>query len=111
MVTAQLLGFQKRRAVGRSLKRHERITSFENAISKGAEQLRLVCLQLGGRPISLWDSEYGCASFVNQTADIALEERRSLADKLMRLRPLSLLVGTATSLLWKRTPQKAWSQV
>ncbi len=60
--------------------RHERITSFENAISKGAEQLRQVCLQLGGRPISLWDSEYGCASFVNQTADIK-------ADKLMRLRP------------------------
>ena len=66
--------------------RHERITSFENAITKGAFQLRQVCLQLGVRPISFWDSEYGCASFVNQTADIE-------ADKVMRLRPNRCLWG------------------
>ena len=86
--------------------RHERITSFENAISKGAEQLRQVGLQLGGRPISLWDSEYGCASFVNQTADIALEERRSLADKLMRLRPNRCLWGPPPPYSGKGRPKK-----
>ncbi len=79
--------------------RHERITSFENAISKGAEQLRQVCLQLGGRPISLWDSEYGCASFVNQTADIE-------ADKLMRLRPNRCLWGPPPPYSGKGRPKK-----
>ncbi|QMS89796.1 hypothetical protein HUN01_20230 [Nostoc edaphicum CCNP1411] len=58
---------------------HERITSFENPIQKAAAQLKLVCENLPTRPISLWDAEYGCASFVKQTADIA-------ADKLMRVR-------------------------
>ena len=58
---------------------HERITSFENAIEKATSQLRLICKNLPTRPLSLWDAEYGCASFVKQTADIA-------ADKLMRSR-------------------------
>ncbi len=66
---------------------HERITSFENPIEKAAAQLRLVCQNLPTRPLSLWDAEYGCASFVKQTADIA-------ADKLMRLRSNRLLYGT-----------------
>ncbi|MGB3310515.1 MAG: NF041680 family putative transposase [Nodosilinea sp.] len=59
--------------------RHERITSWESPISKAAFQLRQVCQHLPHRPLSLWDSEYGCASFVLKTADIE-------ADKLMRLR-------------------------
>ena len=59
---------------------HERITSYENALTKGAFQLKQVCKHLGVRPISLWDSEYGCASFLKLTQDIA-------ADKVMRLRP------------------------
>jgi hypothetical protein len=59
--------------------RHERITSFERPISKAAWQLRQVTQALPTRAISLWDSEYGCASFVLATADIA-------CDKLMRLR-------------------------
>jgi hypothetical protein len=63
---------------------HERITSFENPIEKAAAQLRLVCPHLPNRPLSLWDAEYGCASFVKQTADIA-------ADKLMRVRSNRLL--------------------
>ena len=63
---------------------HERITSFENPITKAAAQLRLVCQNLPTRPLSLWDAEYGCASFVKQTADIT-------ADKLMRLRPNRVL--------------------
>lgn len=65
---------------------HERITSFENPIEKAAAQLRLVCENLPTRPISLWDAEYGCASFVKQTADIG-------ADKLMRVRSNRLFYG------------------
>lgn len=59
--------------------RHERITSWESPIEKAAWQLSQVCQHLAQRPISLWDSEYGCAPFVLKTANIA-------ADKLMRLR-------------------------
>ena len=65
---------------------HERITSFSNPLEKAASQLRLVCLHLPKRPLSLWDAEYGCASFVKQTADIA-------ADKLMRSRSNRVLYG------------------
>lgn len=66
---------------------HERINSFSNPIEKAASQLRQVCLKLPKRPLSLWDAEYGCASFVNQTADIA-------CDKLFRLRSNRVLYGT-----------------
>lgn len=59
--------------------RHERITSWESPIDKAVWQLAQVCQHLSQRPISLWDSEYGCAPFVLKTAPIA-------ADKLMRLR-------------------------
>ena len=59
--------------------RHERITSFESPISKAAWQLLQVTRNLPARPISVWDSEYGCAPFVLQTAGIE-------ADKLMKLR-------------------------
>lgn len=59
--------------------RHERITSWESPLSKAVWQLRQICKFLPSRPISLWDSEYGCAPFVLKTADIN-------ADKLMRLR-------------------------
>lgn len=59
--------------------RHERITGWESPINKAVWQLRQVCKFLPTRPISLWDSEYGCAPFVLKTANIP-------ADKLMRLR-------------------------
>jgi hypothetical protein len=59
---------------------HDRISSFETPLSRAAFQLRKVCQHLRGRPVSAWDSEYGNASFVNQTVDIP-------ADKIMRLRP------------------------
>mgnify|MGYP001791377145 FL=1 len=65
---------------------HERITSFETPIEKAARQLKQVCAHLSHRPLSLWDSEYGCASFVQLTATIA-------CDKLMRLRPNRVLYG------------------
>lgn len=65
---------------------HERITSFSSPIEKAATQLKQVCLKLPTRPLSLWDAEYGCASFVKQTADIP-------ADKLFRLRSNRVLYG------------------
>jgi len=66
---------------------HERITSFSHPIEKAVAQLKQVCPHLPNRPLSLWDAEYGCASFVKQTADIA-------ADKLFRLRSNRLLYGS-----------------
>jgi hypothetical protein len=65
---------------------HERITRRETPMSKAAAQLKRVCESLPGRPLSLWDSEYGCAPFVLATAEIA-------ADKVMRLRPNLCLWG------------------
>jgi hypothetical protein len=59
--------------------RHERITSWENPIDKAVWQLKQVCKYLPLRPISLWDSEYGCAPFILKTASIP-------SDKLIRLR-------------------------
>ncbi|CAO5040561.1 transposase [Microcystis aeruginosa] len=60
--------------------RHERITSHNSPMTKAAFQLRQVCHHLPRRPLSLWDSEYGCAPFLKLTADIP-------ADKIMGLRP------------------------
>jgi hypothetical protein len=65
---------------------HERIVSTDTPIEKGAAQLRSVCTQIEARPISVWDSEYGCASFLLATADIE-------ADKLIRIRPNRCLYG------------------
>ena len=57
---------------------HERITSSETALSLLTQQLKKVCSQLEPRPILAVDSQYGCASFVQQTTGIS-------CDKLMRL--------------------------
>jgi hypothetical protein len=78
--------------------RHERITSWENPIDKGAWQLRQVCRYLAVRPISMWDSEYGCAPFVLKTADIA-------ADKLVRLRSNLCLWSAAPPYSGKGRPR------
>jgi len=64
---------------------HERITN-QKPVEKAAQQLRLVCQQLRIRPLSLWDSEYGCGAFLLATVDIK-------ADKLMRLRTNLALEG------------------
>ena len=50
------------------------------------EQLSSVSSHLPSRALSLWDSEYGCAPFVNQTAEFPV-------DKLMRLRSNLCLWG------------------
>jgi hypothetical protein len=63
---------------------HERITSFEKPVDKAAIQWRLVAEQVSNRVSFLGDSEYACAPFINQTADID-------CDKLLRLRPNGVL--------------------
>lgn len=65
---------------------HERITSFETPLEKAAAQLKTVCEGIEHRPLSLWDSEYGCGRFVQLSAEIA-------CDKLMRLRPNRVVYG------------------
>ena len=78
--------------------RHERITSWENPIEKAVWQLKQVCQYLSNRPITLWDSEYGCAPFVLKTAGIA-------ADKLMRLRSNLCLWGAPPPYSGKGRPR------
>ena len=58
---------------------HQRITSWDSPISQAVQQLSSVSAHLPSRALSLWDSEYGCAPFINQTAELPV-------DKLMRLR-------------------------
>jgi len=77
----------------------DRITSFETPLSRAAFQLRKVCQILKVRPVSTWDSEYGNASFVNQTADIP-------ADKIMRLRPNRCLWGEPPPYAGRGCPRK-----
>ena len=64
---------------------HERIVD-QKPIEQASRQLRQVCQRLAVRPVSLWDSEYGCAAFLKATADIP-------ADKLIRLRTTLCLEG------------------
>ena len=65
---------------------HERITSFETPITRAVFQLKQVSKQLKVRPLTLWDSEYGCAKFLNLTAGIN-------ADLLIRIRPNRCVFG------------------
>lgn len=65
---------------------HERIASCDTPRGAAVRQLRQVCEPLSQRPVALYDSEYGCAPFVEATAAIA-------ADMLMRLRPNLCLYG------------------
>ncbi len=51
---------------------HERI-SQQKPVLQGSQQLREVCSFLPVRAISLWDSEYACATFVMATADIPVD--------------------------------------
>ncbi len=73
---------------------HEQMTD-RKPVAKGAEQLRQVCQKLSVRPVSLWDAQYGCAAFVQATADIP-------ADKEIRLRTNLCLEGPPKP---KRRPQ------
>ncbi|MCZ8240583.1 MAG: transposase [Microcystis sp. LE19-131.1A] len=79
--------------------RHERITSHETPITRAVLQLKQVCRHLEERPITLWDSEYGCANFVKLTSEIN-------ADKLMRLRPNRCVFAKAPAYQGKGRPKK-----
>ena len=73
--------------------RHERITSWDSPISQAVQQLSSVSAHLPSRTLSLWDSEYGCAPFINQTAEFPV-------DKLMRLRSNLYLWDTPAAYLF-----------
>ena len=79
--------------------RHERITSWENPISKAAWQIKQVCKYLLSRPIILLDSEYGNASLLNQTAEIE-------ADFLIRIRSNRCLYSAPPPYTGKGRPRK-----
>ncbi len=64
---------------------HERITD-QRPVLMASQQLRRVCQHLKVRPLSLWDSEYGCGLFLEETADV-------FADKVLRLRGNLCLEG------------------
>ena len=61
-------------------------TSWDSPISQAVQQLSSVSSHLPSRALSLWDSEYGCAPFVDQTAEFPV-------DKLTRLRSNLCLWG------------------
>lgn len=50
--------------------RHERITSFETALTKASFQLKQVSRKLQVRPLAVFDRHYGNGSFLKQTAEI-----------------------------------------
>jgi hypothetical protein len=79
--------------------RHERITSAESPIQKAVWQLKQVCKHFAVRPISVWDSEYGCAPFILKTADIGV-------DILVRLRSNLCLWGEPGAYSGKGCPRK-----
>jgi len=79
--------------------RHERITSWENPIEKATWQLKQVCEHLPTRPISVWDSEYGCAPFILKRANIP-------SDILVRLRSNLCLWSAPEAYSGKGRPKK-----
>ena len=83
--------------------RHERIISWSSPIEKAVEQLKKVCESMNFRPISVWDSEYGCAPFVLKTASIQ-------ADILVRLRSNLCLWGAPPAYAGKGRPRKHGAQ-
>ena len=66
-------------------------------VGMAAEQLAKVCQKLPVRPLSLWDSEYGCGTFLLATAQVP-------ADKLIRLRTNLCLEGPARPRTHPRGP-------
>lgn len=78
--------------------KHERITSFETPLSRAAFQLKQVCQQLPVRPIAVFDSQYGNATFVRQTVAIQVE-------LLLRLRSNMCLWGAPPSYSGKGRPK------
>ncbi|MEM1367352.1 MAG: transposase [Cyanobacteria bacterium P01_H01_bin.15] len=78
---------------------HERISSFEKPWEKAAMQLKQVCQQLNERPISLWDSAFGCASFVLRRTEIP-------CDNLMRMKSNWVVYGPPPEYGGRGRPRK-----
>lgn len=77
---------------------HEQITD-QKPVAKGAAQLRQAYELILKRFLSLWDSEYGCATFLLATADVPV-------DKLIRLRTNLCLEGPTKPRKPKGSPPK-----
>jgi len=78
---------------------HERITSYESAMSKAAFQLKQVSRQLAVRPLAAFDRHYGNSKFVNQTAEIE-------ADLLLRLASNRCVYGVPPAYKGRGAPHK-----
>lgn len=79
--------------------RHERITSFESALSKAAFQLQQVSRQLAVRPLAAFDRHYGNSKFLNHTAEIE-------ADLLLRLASNRCVYGAPPAYGGRGAPRK-----
>lgn len=79
--------------------RHERITSFENALTKAAFQLKKVCRDLSVRPLAAFDRHYGNGVFLNHTAEIKV-------DLLLRIASNRCLYGPPPAYSGRGAPRK-----
>jgi hypothetical protein len=85
--------------------RHERITSFDSPLWQGAFQLRQACNELEVRPLSLWDSEYGCARFIwNRFAKQRLHWTKPQLSTPEQAQRWSDLMALLTWQLWLAPP-------
>lgn len=79
--------------------RHERITSFETALTKAAFQLKQVSRQLAVRPLAAFDRHYGNGKFLNHTAEIDV-------DLLLRLASNRCVYGVPPAYSGRGAPRK-----
>jgi hypothetical protein len=79
--------------------RHERISSFENALSRAAFQLKQVTRHLNVRPLAAFDRHYGNGAFVKQTAAIE-------TDLLLRLASNRCVYGVPPTYAGRGAPCK-----
>ena len=78
---------------------HDRITSFENALSKASFQLQQVTRQLSIRPLAAFDRHYGNGKFLHQTAEIE-------SDLLLRLASNRCVYGKPPAYVGRGAPRK-----
>ena len=79
--------------------RHERITSFETALTKAAFQLQQVCRHMTLRPLAVFDRHYGNGIFLKHTAEIEV-------DLLLRLASNRCLYGVPPIYCGRGAPRK-----
>lgn len=79
--------------------RHERVSSFESALSKATFQLKQLTRQLAVRPLAAFDRHYGNGKFLNQTERIE-------ADLLLRLASNRCVYGVPPAYAGRGAPCK-----